>query len=88
MMRHHWKKIVQWSCLLLAALLFAIAYYLRQSHPLAASSSIADLQEALRWFQIADNLALLAVGFGALPFLWRFIAFLKEEYRKENALHK
>lgn len=83
----YWKAIIRWSCSVLAVLLFAVAYYLRQTH-LATDASIAAIQESLRWIQIANNITILAACLLFIPYLWRFIEYLKEEYKKENAAHK
>lgn len=69
-------------CLLLAALFFALAYFIRAAHPLT-SDSLDALREYLHWIQLTNTFGCIGALFLAIPCLWIVFMIFKQAYDNE-----
>lgn len=69
-------------CISLAALFFALAYYINTAHPLT-NYSLDALREYLHWIPLANTFWCIGTLFLAIPCLWKLFMIFQQGYDNE-----
>ena len=69
-------------CIFLAAIFFALAYYINTAHPLT-NYSLDALREYLHWIQLANTFWCIGALFLGIPCVWSLFKFFQQAYDNE-----